>query len=175
MRAEHTKRKKISINYWGYTKEAFYFAPKASYSGIGDPVKSFKDMVKALHENGIEVVMQFYFPADTLPQLICDSIRYWILEYHIDGAHIMGEKLPQSQILTDPLLADTKIYMRSLDGLTAEHRRNTALIQDEFMYDMRKYLKSDEDMLRSFTYAQLKNPKEHGVINFITNYYLWSH
>ena len=171
LRTEYTKRKKISINYWGYTKEAFYFAPKAAYSGIGDPVRSFKDMVKALHENGIEVVMQFYFPADTLPQLIAHCLRHWVLEYHIDGAHIMGEKLPISHIRSDPLLADTKIYMRSLEGLPGEHRRNTALIQDNFMYDMRKYLKSDEDMLRSFTYGQLNNPKEYGIINFITNYY----
>ncbi len=171
LKAERVKRKKISINYWGYSKEAFYFAPKAAYSGIKDPVRSFKDMVKALHKNGIEVVMQFYFPAFIRPQLMTDCIRHWVLEYHIDGAVIMGEKLPRDHFLTDPILADTKIYLRGLDELPAGHRRNTALIQDNFMYDMRKYLKSDEDMLRSFTFAQLNNPKEHGIINYITNYY----
>src|SRR5207245_1297924 len=43
-------------NFWGY-QPASFFAPKASYAGNGGPngaVREFKEMVKALHEAGIE-------------------------------------------------------------------------------------------------------------------------
>ncbi len=171
LKQEKKALRRIGTNYWGYTDEAYYFSPKAAYSGTGNASRSMKDLVKALHENGIELIMQFYFPEKTLPQLIVDCIRYWVLEYRIDGACIMGTDIPEGLILTDPLLADTKIYLRSLEALPEGHRRNTALVQDGFMYDMRRYLKSDEDMLRSFVSHQLDNPEKHGVINFITNYY----
>ena len=168
---EKKKRSRSGINYWGYTDEAYYFAPKAAYSGINDPDTSMKNLVKALHEAGIELVMQMYFPVGTLPQLIVDCIRLWVMVYHIDGVNVMGQELPEGHILADPLLADTKIYMRSLDAAPAAFRRNRALVQDGFMYDMRRFLKSDEDMTRSFVSHLLDNPSDRGVINFITNYY----
>ncbi len=171
LKKEKRAIKKSSINYWGYTDEAYYFAPKAAYCATGAPMKSMKELVKAFHKEGIELIMQFYFPEGTIPQLIVHCVRYWVLEYHIDGACVMGPSLPAKQLLSDPMLADTKLYLRDLSDLGRDHRRNTALVQDGFMYDMRRYLKSDEDMLRSFVTHQLDNPEAHGVINFITNYY----
>lgn len=55
------------INYWGYVG-GFYFAPKASYSSIAskhpgvfrDYTVEFKNVVKELHRNGIEVVMEMF-------------------------------------------------------------------------------------------------------------------
>ena len=50
-------------NLWGYSPLAF-FAPKASYaaSGInGKQVREFKEMVKALHRAGIEVILDVVF------------------------------------------------------------------------------------------------------------------
>jgi len=50
-------------NYWGYSPVAF-FAPHSLYSydqsPLG-PVKEFKDMVKALHRAGIEVILDVVF------------------------------------------------------------------------------------------------------------------
>ena len=48
------------VNYWGYS-ESYYFAPKASYSATGDPVREFKDLVRELHKNGIELVAGISF------------------------------------------------------------------------------------------------------------------
>jgi isoamylase len=120
-------------NYWGYNTIA-YLAPHDSYattSGAGNQVQEFKAMVRALHEAGIEVILdvvynhtaegnhlgptlsmrgidneayyrlveddkQFYMDytgtgnslnvrnPHTL-QLIMDSLRYWVLEMHVDG------------------------------------------------------------------------------------------
>ncbi|MBP3771662.1 MAG: glycogen debranching protein GlgX [Treponema sp.] len=50
-------------NYWGYSTIGF-FAPKYSYSSDKTPggcVREFKDMVKALHSVGIEVILDVVF------------------------------------------------------------------------------------------------------------------
>lgn len=47
------------INYWGYAPISF-FAPHQAYSSLQDPlgpVNEFRDMVKALHRAGIEVIL----------------------------------------------------------------------------------------------------------------------
>jgi len=116
-------------NYWGYNTIG-YFAPHAAYSSTGD-ISEFKTMVKRLHSNGIEVILDvvynhtaegnhlgptlcfrgidnaaYYRLMGDNPryymdytgcgnslnvmhprvlQLITDSLRYWVLEMHIDG------------------------------------------------------------------------------------------
>ena len=50
-------------NYWGYDPVAF-LAPKASYSsagGLGQQTLEFKEMVLALHQAGIEVILDVVF------------------------------------------------------------------------------------------------------------------
>jgi isoamylase len=50
-------------NYWGYDPVAF-LAPKASYSssgGVGQQKLEFKEMVKAFHRAGIEVILDVVF------------------------------------------------------------------------------------------------------------------
>jgi isoamylase len=50
-------------NYWGYNTLNF-FAPDARYSGSGDrggQVREFRDMVKALHRAGIEVILDVVY------------------------------------------------------------------------------------------------------------------
>ncbi len=51
------------VNYWGYSTMAF-FAPHRRYSSRADPlgpVDEFRDMVKALHRAGIEVILDVVF------------------------------------------------------------------------------------------------------------------
>ncbi|MCB1162078.1 glycogen debranching enzyme, partial [bacterium] len=51
------------VNYWGYSPLAF-FAPHGPYSSRRDPlgpVDEFRDMVKALHRAGIEVILDVVF------------------------------------------------------------------------------------------------------------------
>ena len=76
------------INYWGYT-QAQYFTPKTAYSASGNPVQELKELVRALHKNGIELILEFYFAERTSPNLIMDCIHYWVKEYHIDG--VLGQ------------------------------------------------------------------------------------
>jgi len=120
-------------NYWGYNTIGF-FAPHNEYSsggGRGEQVQEFKTMVRALHEAGIEVILDvvynhtaegnhlgptlsfrgidnaaYYRLVDSdrrhymdttgtgnslnvrhphTLQMIMDSLRYWVLEMHVDG------------------------------------------------------------------------------------------
>jgi isoamylase len=120
-------------NYWGYNTIGF-LAPHNRYSSAGqrgEQVGEFKAMVKALHEAGMEVILDvvynhtaegnhrgptlsfrgidnaaYYRLDDREPwryidytgcgnslnvrhphslQLIMDSLRYWILDMHVDG------------------------------------------------------------------------------------------
>jgi glycogen operon protein len=51
------------LNFWGYAPVSF-FAPHQAYSSLQDPlgpVKEFRDMVKALHRAGIEVILDVVF------------------------------------------------------------------------------------------------------------------
>src|SRR5215210_7456298 len=121
-------------NYWGYNSIG-YLAPHDGYAAaggfIGQQVQEFKQMVKTLHAEGIEVILDVVYnhtaegnhlgpmlsfkgidnaayyrlmPDDRryymdytgtgnslnmrhphVLQLIMDSLRYWVLEMHVDG------------------------------------------------------------------------------------------
>ena len=158
-------------------KEAFYFAPKASYAASGNPCEEFRRMVRILHRNGIELIMQFYFPDHIKQGYILEIIKYWVLTYQIDGVHLKGSRLPMTLIATEPLLANTKLlgenfYLHEIyPGTTTPANKTLGFYRDEFMYDMRRYLKGDQDMLKNFRYHIRNIHPKCGVINYMTNYY----
>jgi glycogen debranching enzyme GlgX len=63
-RADEARLQKMGLsNYWGYSSIGF-FAPETRYwSGRNDttPISEFRDMVKALHSNGIEVLLDVVY------------------------------------------------------------------------------------------------------------------
>jgi isoamylase len=78
------------VNYWGYAPISF-FAPHQAYSSRQDPlapVDEFRDMVKALHRAGIEVILDVVFnhtaegnhQGPTLSLRGLDNSAYYILE-----------------------------------------------------------------------------------------------
>lgn len=163
------------INYWGY-KRAFYYAPKSAYSYDGDAVTEFKDLVRALHANGMELILQFYFPTDVKGLEIPELLRYWVLTYHVDGFHLMGVNLPVDMLAADAMLADTKLWYDSFDT-DALYRhdetpvyRNLAFYRDDYRYTMRKFLKGDEGMQESVLYQMRYIPAKAGRIHYLTNY-----
>lgn len=167
---------KGKLNYWGY-KKGFYFAPKAAYSYTGNPVKEFKDLIKTLHQNKMEVIMQLYFPDDVKQGTIVDALRFWLTFYHVDGFHIKGNNIPITFIATEPLFANTKIWYDYIPvNEIYEHTDRTAYINlarysDEFMYRMRRFLKGDEDSLKDVVPLVRENGYNCGNVNFFTNYY----
>ena len=172
---EH-ENKPVRVNYWGY-QEGLYFIPKYNYSYEKDAVTEFKDMVKALHRNEIEVMMQFYFPPSISHVKILEILKYWVMEYHIDGFQLMGIDIPMQMLRKEPLLAETKLIgekddyheISSQAGQTDSelNYKNFAYMNDAFMYDMRKLLKGDANMIDSFMNLCRKNYSDKGVVNYI--------
>jgi isoamylase len=78
------------VNYWGYSPVSF-FAPHHRYSSRKDhlgPIDEFRDMVKALHRAGIEIILDVVFnhtaegnhAGPTLCYRGLDNRAYYILE-----------------------------------------------------------------------------------------------
>ena len=92
-------------NYWGYAPVSF-FAPHQAYSSRQDPlgaVNEFRDMVKALHRAGLEVILDVVFNhtaeggpdgptqcfrgLDNTTYYILEADRVAVLEFQRDGQH----------------------------------------------------------------------------------------
>jgi isoamylase len=163
-------------NYWGYNSIAF-LAPDVRYSSsgnLGQQVAEFKTMVKTLHREGIEVILDVVYnhtgegnqmgptlsfrgidnaayyrlvgedpryymdytgTGNTLNmthprtlQLIMDSLRYWVLEMHVDGfrfdlASALARELHEVDRLgaffdiihQDPVLSQVKLIAEPWD------------------------------------------------------------
>lgn len=162
-------------NYWGYNTIGF-FSPDTKYSSkgtLGEQVTEFKDMVKALHRAGIEVILdvvynhtaegnhlgptlsfkgidnaeyyrltqdkRFYmdytgtgntlnahFPS--VLRLMMDSLRYWVMEMHVDGfrfdlASTLARGLDEVNMLgaffsiinQDPVISQVKLIAEPWD------------------------------------------------------------
>ena len=162
------------LNYWGY-KKGFYRAPKSSYAEPGvKPTDSFRNMVNALHAEGIEVIMQMYFPSDIKQPYILDALRYWVLEFHVDGFHLMGENIPLTLIATEPMLANTKLIyygfpVNDIYGNDTPKFKNLALCNDDYMYNIRRFLKSDEGMIRNVLGDLRYVDSKLGRVHYISN------
>ena len=163
------------INFWGY-KPGYYFAPRTAYAeSLNNADLEFKDMVKAFHKNGIEVILQFYFEDNVREDLALSAIRHWVYEYHIDGVHLKGNSGIPMVIAQDPMLSDIKIWYYGFDygriylGKGAKER-SLGEFSPEFMYASRRFLKGDDNTLGDFLRVMLYNPQDAGVINYICDY-----
>ncbi|MDO5702597.1 MAG: Type II secretory pathway, pullulanase PulA and related glycosidase [Lachnospiraceae bacterium] len=161
-------------NYWGYAGKNWYFAPKASYAASDNPVRELRELIRAMHKGGIEVIMEMYFPEGTDPFMAMLAIRFWRSAYHIDGFRFAGPGTPFDSIVRSPLLKGAKLIFDEVDpyriygGLTPK-RRNILTENDSFMHTARSFLKSDEGRAGEFSWLIRRNPATHGVINYAAN------
>jgi glycogen operon protein len=165
-------KKQTKINYWGF-KEGCYFAPKASYASTESVQYEFKNMVKKIHQNDLEIILQFYFPEDVRASLIIDALRFWVMEYHVDGFRIIGSNLPKKLISEDGILARTKIIFDQYQNdliIDKPSNKNIAITNSGYTDHVRKYLKGDEYTAQDFVNHMYQRGKDYQRINFITDY-----
>ena len=175
------------VNYWGYCC-GHSFAPKAAYAGAApgqkkDPVKEFKTLVKALHKEGLELVVELYFDGTQSPSYVVDVLRFWAAQYHVDGIHLVGYA-PLETIVKDPYLSDLKLWAKNWDEVrtatetdggnrTKEEKKETgrrlSAYETGFMLDMRSFLKGDEGMLNQVALHVKDNPDAVASINYMAN------
>ncbi|HEY9736508.1 MAG TPA: glycogen debranching protein GlgX, partial [Trichocoleus sp.] len=229
-------------NYWGYDSLG-YFAPYSGYSAsgeVGQQVREFKQMVKALHAAGIEVILDvvynhtgegshlgptltfrgldnaaYYRLVEDLPRyymdftgcgnslnvghpqvlkLIMDSLRYWVLEMHVDGfrfdlASALARELYEVNTLAaffdiihqDPVLSTTKLIAEPWDlGEGGYQVGNFPLLWSEwngkYRDSMRNFWRDHDCRLGEFAYRitgssdlyQGNGRRPYASINFIT-------
>jgi isoamylase len=197
-------------NYWGYMPLNF-FSPHQGYSTnspVAETVAEFKAMVKALHQAGIEVILDVvynhtteagadgptysyrgicnstYYLLDesmthyrndtgtgnvlrsahpTVRKMIIDSLRFWVLEMHVDGfrfdlASIFSRNIDGSINLEDPPLiseitggadyANVRLIAEAWDPASYELGRSFpgqswSQWNGRFRDDVRAFVKSD--------------------------------
>ena len=165
------------MNYWGYSGENAYFAPKSSYAtDPNNAVQELKTMINSLHKSGIEVIMEMNFTQGTNPGIIQDCLRYWSLEYHIDGFKLSGDRVPTTLLATDPILSKTKllslgwnvgdIYEKDFEP----KYKNLAEYNNGYSVDVKRFLKADEEQVSPFASRLKQNPNKCSTVNYITNH-----
>ena len=230
------------VNYWGYNTLG-YFAPASRYSSSGnrgEQVREFREMVKALHAEGIEVILDVVYnhtcegnemgptamfrgicnttyyrlvqgnpryymdytgTGNTLnvrhPQvlkLLMDSLRYWVIEMHVDGfrfdlAATLARELHDvdklggffDTIHQDPILENVKLIAEPWDvGDGGYQVGNFPVLWAEwngkYRDTVRRFWKGDEGQLGDFAYRltgssdlyQHDGRKPYASINFVT-------
>jgi glycogen operon protein len=229
-------------NYWGYNTLNF-FSPDARYSSSGDTgcqVAEFKAMVKALHREDIEVILDvvynhtaegnhlgpmlnlrgidnttYYRLVDDKPRfymdytgtgnslnmrhpqvlkLIMDSLRYWMIEMHVDGfrfdlaATLAREFYDVDRLSSffdvihqDPIISQAKLIAEPWDvGHGGYQVGNFPVLWAEwngkYRDTVRRYWKGDEGTLSDLAYRltgssdlyQNDGRKPYASINFVT-------
>jgi glycogen operon protein len=229
-------------NYWGYNCIG-YFAPDIRYAsrrGLGDQVNEFKEMVKAFHRAGLEVILdvvynhtaegnhlgptlsfrgidnasyyrlapwqqRFYIDftgcGNTLNmmhprtlQLIMDSLRYYVLEMHVDGfrfdlASALARELYEVDqlgaffdiIYQDPVLSQVKLIAEPWDLGAGGYQvgnfpHGWAEWNGRYRDTVRDYWRSIDGVLGDFSYRftgssdlyQESGRRPLASINFIT-------
>jgi glycogen operon protein len=112
-------------NYWGYDPVVF-FAPKASYSssvGVGQQTLEFKEMVRAFHNAGIEVILDVVFnhtaEGDELGPTLCfrgmDNAIFYTLagdkRYYKDYTGTGNTINANHPVVRDHILAALRFWM----------------------------------------------------------------
>jgi isoamylase len=133
------------VNYWGYSPISF-FAPHRAYSSRQDllgPIDEFRDMVKALHHAGIEVILDVVFNHtaegnDNGPTFCFRGLEneaYYVLEHdrsrYADYSGT-GNTLNANQPIVRRMILDSLRYW-----VTAMH-------VDGFRFDLASVLARDE-------------------------------
>jgi glycogen operon protein len=229
-------------NYWGYNSIA-YLAPHTAYAADkrpGGAVAEFKQMVKAMHQAGIEVILDVVYnhtaegnefgPAlcfrgvdnayyyrlmeddrrhymdytgtgnslhmrhPHVLQLIMDSLRYWVLEMHVDGfrfdlAATLARELHEVHRLSaffdliqqDPVISQVKLIAEPWDVGEGGYQVGNfppgwSEWNDKYRDSVRDFWRGQDETLAEFAYRftgssdlyanDSRNPN--ASINFVT-------
>lgn len=159
------------VNYWGYVP-GNYFAPKEAYAAVRPASLELKDLIRELHSQNMECILEIFFDSHVNHNYIIDVLRYWVMEYHVDGFHVIGRSLPLTAIAQDLLLSRCKIFNDGLYPGQIEQRgdyQHLFAYNEEFLYPMRKLLNHMGGNLSEFTDQMRKQHAEMGFVNYVAS------
>ena len=156
------------VNYWGYIP-GNYFAPKAAYASQSDEVTEYKNLIKSMHALSMECIMEIYFDEKMNQNQMIDVLRFWVMHYHVDGFHLIGENLPIRAMTQDSLLSRTKLFCSGFERELLEDRTQYPrlyIYNDEYLYPLRKMLNHMDGSMVEFTNQQKKQHECYGYVNY---------
>ena len=161
-------------NYWGYTR-GDYFSPKAEFCETENPEREVKDFIAALHETGLECLMDFYFPEACAPELVLEVLQFWRKEYNIDGFVVSGAGVRFDFLAKDEVLAETKLMcpgydMNQIYKNKPPKVKHLAEYNTNFQNCMRRFLRGDREQIPGVIYFLKENPETHGKIQYMANH-----
>lgn len=159
------KSSQSGVNFWGYT-DGYYYVPKASFASNNNPVSEMHRLVEAVHESGMEIILQFRFKSGMSIREIVDVLRFWRDRYNIDGFQLVGSYASIDEIMIDPILYGCKIlYDEPLNRTDVRYNPEHGHLNIGFMSGIRKFLKGDPNSAPDAAYL-LKNsdPVTHPIV-----------
>ncbi len=166
---ESPKEKRYKVNCWGYVP-GDYYAPKAAYSASGEPSVELKTLIRALHENQMECILEMYFDEKMNQNIAVEILRYWVMEYHVDGFHLLGAALPVNAMAQDLILRRTKLFAEGFSEHLFEKQASYSRLfvyNEDFLYACRKLLsRNNGNMQELLNQLKRQNPV-FGFVNFI--------
>ena len=162
---------KARLNYWGYSKSAYHFAPKASYcADPSSPRTEFMSLIKEIHRQGMNIILDMYFEnCSTSYVLTC--LRYYSFDYHIDGFRINPGAVDLSEVRKDEILSHVRFIYHSWEDRPDD--KNSPMLfemNDGFKNSARRYVKSDEGQVEGFYYQFRTQRNGVARINYITGH-----
>ncbi len=181
---------------FNHTAEGHEGGPLWSFRGIDNAIYYIIDPVTGKYHNYSGCGNTFNCNHPVVRDLICDCLRYWVTEMHVDGfrfdlAAILGRGQDGSvladppllrRLANDPLLANTKLIAEAWDaaGLyqvgTFPAWGRWAEWNGKFRDDVRKFLKGDAGMTTALATRLVGSPdlyqtsgrQPYHSINFVT-------
>ncbi len=160
------------INCWGYGAGS-YFAPKASFAAGECPDAELKSCILKMHKKGMECILEMDF-GDCLPAwFILEVLKFWVREYHVDGFHLQGSRIPMDILMQEPYLGRTKLFYRGIsedmiDGQESAFPR-IFVDTDEFMYPCRRLAAGIDGNVWDLANQMKKQNERLGHINYIAD------
>ncbi len=157
------------LNYWGYGA-ANYFAPKASYFGE-KPEYNMKQMIDKMHGLGMEIYLEMNFVPEVDDDLIISCLRFWAMEYEVDGFHLIGMTIPMERIARDPYLSNCRIFhdhipVELLCKEESSPRKHLYIYNDDFIYPLRKLQNHMDGSLVEFSNMLRRQNASYGFVNY---------
>lgn len=168
---EEKEKELPGINFWGYGA-GNYFAPKASYAAGPSPSVEMKEMIRSLHAAGLECILEMSFDAQVNPNYIVEVLRYWVLEYHVDGFHLHCSQMAVASVICDVLLRRTKIFALQFPEKAWEGTGSYPhlyVYNDDFLYAARKLINHQDANLVEYLNQQKKQHPMIGFVNYFAN------
>ncbi len=160
------------INCWGYVP-GDYYAPKASYSATGEPSLELKKLIRELHKNHMECILEVFFDEKMNQNIAVEILRYWVMEYHVDGFHLLGAALSVDAMAQDLILRRTKLFAEGFSRRLFQEKPSYPhlfVYNDDFLYASRKMLSRNNGNMPELLGQLRRQNAVFGFVNFIAGH-----